>query len=252
MSEVRWEAESLRATAFYPAAETPSDVSRLWELLMHRRPDQLSSRPNEGIHVAEGSFGGSEKQLQCTIRPERVDWVLRAVPPAPNRQLEGLPTVGTFAGVLPSFQELGTRWLERSSAITRVAFGAALLFEVSNLDEANERLSALLPSLTMDPEGVSDLLFRINRRRSLASRGGSLANRISTWSIVQGGSVGFAVPGDGPPQFTYQTGHFACKLDLDINTVGTLTTPLGGVEAAEVFRELVVFGSEIAKPEDKP
>jgi hypothetical protein len=252
MSEVRWEAESLRATAFYPAAETPSDVSRLWELLMHRRPDQLSSRPNEGIHVAEGSFGGSEKQLQCTIRPERVDWVLRAVPPAPNRQLEGLPTVGTFAGVLPSFQELGTRWLERSSAITRVAFGAALLFEVSNLDEANERLSALLPSLTMDPEGVSDLLFRINRRRSLASRGGSLANRISTWSIVQGGSVGFAVPGDGPPQFTYQTGHFACKLDLDINTVGTFMPPLSEVETAEVFRELVVFGAEIAEQGNKP
>ena len=252
MSEVRWEAESLRATAFYGAGETPRDASRLWELLMHRQPDQVSSRPKERIYLAEGSFGGSGKQLQCAIRPERVDWVLRAAPPAPNIQPEGLPTVGTLPGVLPSFEDLGIKWLEGSSGITRLAFGAVLLFEVSSLNEANERLSALLPSVTLGPEGVSDLIFRINRRRTLASREERLANRLGTWSTVQGGSVGFAVPGDGPPKFTHRTGHFACRLELDMNTVGEFTPPLRGVEAAEVLRELVLFGAEIAEQGDKP
>ena len=252
MTEVRWEAESLRATAFYPDGEAPSDVSRLWELLMHRQPNQVSSRPKERVHVAEGSFGGGGKQLQCTIRPERVDWVLRADPPAPNRQPEGLPTVGTLAGVLPSFQDLSTRWLERGTAITRLAFGAVLFFEVSNSLEANERLSALLPSVILHPEGVSDVIFRINRRRNLASRGESSANRLSTWSTVQGGSIGVAIPGGGPPQFNHQTDHFACRLELDMNTVGTFTTPLSGVEAAEVFQELVILGKEIAEQGDKP
>ena len=160
--------------------------------------------------------------------------------------------MGSLTEVLPSFQDLSTRWLERSSPITRLAFGAVLLFEVPNLYEANERLSSLLPSVTLDSEGVSDLLFRINRRRTLASRGEGSANRLSTWSTIQGGSVEFAVPGDGPPQFTYQTGHFACRLELDINTVGTFMPPLSEVEAAEVFRELVVFGAKIAEQGDKP
>ena len=252
MLEVSWQTESLRATAFYDFGDTPRDVSRLWELLMHRQPDQVSTRPNDGIQVAQGTFGGSEKQLQCAIRPDRVDWVLRAAPPAPNRPQEGLLAIGTLSGVLSSFRDLGTGWLEKSPAITRLAFGAVLLFEVSNLNEANERLSALLPSVTLDPEGVSDLLFRINRRRRLSSGGGSLANRVSTWSTVQGGSVGVAVSADGPPQFIHPRGLFACRLELDMNTVSTFATPLGGGEAAKVFCELVDLGEEIAEQGDTP
>ena len=251
MSEVRWEAESLRATAFYRADKVPNDVSRLWELLMHRQPDQVSSRPNERIQVAEGTFGGNEKQLRCAIGPDRVDWLLRAGPIPPDREPEGLPTVGTLTGVLSSFQELGTRWLERSSEISRLAFGAVLLFEVSSSDEANARLNALLPSVSFEPQGVSDFLFRINRRRTLTSREESLANRLGTWSTVQVGSVGFAIPGGGPPQITHRQDRFACRLELDINTVGTFETTLGGTEAAEVFRELVGLGAEIAEHGEK-
>ena len=221
-------------------------------MLMHRQPDQLSSRPNEGIQVAQGRFAGSEKQLHCTIRPDRVDWVLRAAPPAPNRPPEGLLTIGTLSGVLPPFRDLGTRWLKISSAIIRLAFGAVLLIEVSNLNEANERLSALLPAVTLDSENVSDFLFRINRRRRLSSDGGSLANRLSTWSTVQGGSVGVAISGDSPPQFIHQTGLFACRLELDMNTVSTFATPLGEGEAAKVFCDLVYLGEEIAEQGDTP
>ena len=79
----------------------------------------------------------------------------------------------------------------KKSGDNSVAFGAVLLFEVSNLNEANERLSALLPSVTLDPEGVSDLLFRINRRRRLSSGGGAwlielargLLSRVAQWGL---------------------------------------------------------------------
>lgn len=252
MSEVKWEAESLRATAFYNVGDAPEDVERLWGLFMHRQPDQVSSRPNEGIHVAEGSFGGSEKQLQCTIRPERVDWVLRATPPVPSRAAEGLPTIGALVATLPSFQDLGTRWLERSSATIRLAFGAILLFKVDNQQDANEKLSAFLHSVALDPENVSDFLYRINRRRTLGSHEGIEVNRISTWSTAQGGSIGFAVAGGGPPQLTRQTDHFACRLELDINTASKPISPLSGTEAAQIFSELVALGTEIAENGDRP
>ena len=252
MSEVSWQVESLRATAFYNVGDTPRDVNRLWELLMHRQPDQFTSRPSEGIQVAQGGFGGSERQLQCQITAERVDWVLRAAPPAPNRAPEGLPTIDTFAGVLPSFRDLGTRWLERSSAISRLAFGAVLLFEVSDINEANRRLLALLPVINLESEDVADFLLRINRRRHLNSGGGILCNRLSTWSTVQVGSMGVSVTGGGPPQLIQQSGHFACKLELDMNTASTPPTQLDGGKAAEVFCELMDLGEVIAKQGDTP
>ena len=251
MSEISWQTESLRVTAFYRVQDTPGDVNRLWGMVRHRQPDQVSSRPNEGIQVAQGRFGTSDRQLQCAIRPDRVDWVLRAAPPAPNTPPEGLLTIDTFAGVLPSFRDLGAEWLERSPAVTRLAFGAVLMFEVSNPFEANESLFALLPSVNFGSEDVSDFVLRINRRRSLSSVEGGLANRLSTWSVVQGGSVGVAVSGDGPPQLFQQSGHFACRLELDINTVSTFAVPLGGGEAVKVFRELVDLGREIAEQGDE-
>ena len=252
MSEFSWQAESLRATAFYKVGDTPSDVNRLWELLMHRQPDQVSSRPNERIHVAEGTFGGNEKQLRCAIGPDRVDWLLRAAPPPPNREPDDLITVGTLTGVLPSFEDLGTRWLNGSPDIIRLAFGAVLLFKVPSTDEANTTLTALLSSVSFEPEGVSDFLFRINRRKDLSSLKGGSANRLGTWSTVRTDSVGFAIQGHGSPQVTHRTGNFACRLELDINTAGMVETSLSGVEAAEVFRELVRLGTEIAEQGEKP
>ena len=252
MSEVVWQAESLRATAFYNAGNAPTDVARLWQLSVHRQPDEVSSRPNDGIQLARGPFGGSERQLQCVIRQDRVDWLLRPAPPAQNRAPEGLLTIDTLEGLLPSFHELATRWLEESSEITRLAFGAVLLFGVSSHYEANATLSRLLPSVSLDPEGVSDFLYRVNRRRRLTSHDGGLANRLSTWSTIQDVSVGVAVSGDSPPQLTYQAGHFACRLELDINTVATPTTALSASEATAVFDELVSLGVEIAEQGDKP
>ena len=137
-----------------------------------------------------------------------------------------------------------------------MAFGGVLLFEVENQDDANDRLAALLPSINLDSQGtagVSDLLFRINRRRFLAFAGGeALVNRISTWSTVQIGSVGFTISGGGPVQVVDQTGSFACRLELDVNTAGNFTHQLGGGEAVEVFGKLVGLSQEIAAQGDVP
>ena len=252
MPEVKWEAESLRATAFYNIGDAPQDVTRLWELIMHRGPEQVSSRPNEGLHIAEGPFGGSEKQLQCTIRPERVDWVLRPAPRPPNQSPEGLTTIGGLEEVLPSFRDLGVRWLERSPAVVRLAFGAVLVVGATTLQDANEKLVPLLPSVSLDPRGISEFLYRVNRRRPLATAPGTPANRITTWSIAQGGSIGFVATGDAQPQLTHVAGHFACRLELDVNTVGAFSSALSGAKVTELFLELVSLGKEIAEKGDIP
>ena len=252
MSKVDWQAESLRATAFFKTGEAPNDVARLWQLVMHRQPDEVSSRPNERLQLARGAFGGSERQLQCAVRPDRVDWVLAAVPPAQNLAPEGLPTIDSLSGVLPSFRDLAVRWLERSPAISRLAFGAVLLLGVSSPYEANSTLGPLLPSVDLDPEGVSDFLYRVNRRKPLESCEGLVANRLNTWSAIQVGSVGVAVSGDGSALLTQEAGYFACRLELDMNTAGSAAISFSGAEAIAVFHELVSLGVDIAEQGDRP
>ena len=250
--EVKWEVESLRATAFHQVGGSPHNIDQLWNLVMHRRPDQIVSRPGEGLQVAEGSFGGSDKQLQCTIRPERVDWVLQAAPLPPNQPREGLATAGSLEGVLIPFRDLSVEWLKRSPAVTRLAFGAVLLAEVDDLRDANVMLDTLLPAVNLDPENASDFLYRVNRRRLMASSPGMSANRISTWSVAQSGTVGFVIAGNSPPQITSSAGRFSCRLDLDVNTVDMFPSPLGGAQAAELFNELVALGKEITEKGDIP
>ena len=219
---------------------------------MHRRPEQVLSRPEEGVHVAQGSFGGSEKQLQCTVRPERVDWVLLSAPPPPNRPTMALINVGLLQGVLQPFEELGARWLEISSAITRLAFGAILVAEASDLRDANRKLAAFLPAVQLDPDNSSDFFYQINRRRTIGASPGTLVNRISKWSAIQGESVGVAVVGNTPPQVTRAATLFACRLELDVNTAGGFPDPLNGEGASALFHELVSLGKEMTEKGDIP
>jgi hypothetical protein len=252
MTLVIWEAESLRATAFYNVGTAPRDVGRIWELVTHRRPEQVLSRPSEDIHVAEGPFGGSEKQLQCTARPDKVEWILRSPQPLPNRPIEGLVTIGGLQGVLTPFRDLGAGWLEISSGITRLAFGAVLVRAATDLQDAHQALNTLLPSVELDPDSVSDFSYQVNRRRILSSPAGILVNRISRWSTMQGGSVEFVVGNNTQPQFTHLADHFACRLELDVNTAGGFTNPLDGAQAVTLFGELVGLGQEIAEKGDIP
>ena len=252
MSEISWATESLRATAFHNIGETPKDVTQLWELVRHRSPEQVSSRPAEGLHVAEGSFGDSGAKLQCSIRPDRVDWTLRPAPLPPTAPPGNLIMVGPFEARLPPFRDLCKTWLSVSPRITRLAFGAVLLIETTSLHEAHEQLDALLPSVSLATEDVSDFFYQINRRKTLSSAPGGLVNRLGKWSTIQGGSVQFSLGGNAVPQVSQSMDHFACRLELDINTASVPANPLSGGEAIELFSELVDLGKEMAEKGDIP
>ena len=210
----------------------------------------MSDRLNEGVKVAEGSFGGNEKQLQCIIGSDRVDWVLRPSTVLSSRPPEGLITVGPFEGELPLFLDLSERWLQGSASITRLAFGAVLVAKAADLVEAREKLAPLLPNVTLDVEDVSDFLYRVNRRRVLGSTPRVHGNRLSTWSILQGRLV--AVPGNAPHQLQRTEDFHACRLELDVNTADILSSEMNGEQAAELFKELVDIGKEIAEKGDIP
>ena len=167
--------------------------------------------------------------------------------------MRGLVTVGPLQGVLTPFRDLGIQWLEMGQAATRLAFGAVLVAEATDLHDAHRKLDTLLPSVELDSGNISDFFYQVNRRRVLDLSPGTLVNRISRWSASQGGSVEFVMGGNAQPQFTRMAGHFACRLELDVNTADEYhSSPLRGVTAIALFRELVDLSKEMAEKGDIP
>lgn len=249
MPGIDWVAESLRMTTFHNIGDLPSDASGPWESVMQRQPEQVSGRPVENLHVANGPYDSIGMQLQCTVRPDRSDWALQYAPPAPGVPQTGLVTVGPFGEVLPAFQVTCSKWLSTCPNVTRLAFGAVLMAEARDLQDAYKQLDAVLPFVELHAANMSDFFYQINRRRNLASVRNCLANRISRWSAAQVGSVEFLVEGNSQPQVSSGPDLFACRLELDVNTATRLTN-VSGFGAVRLFGELVNFGREISEKGD--
>lgn len=246
-----WQVESFRATTFHnDFSGNAQDVAELWERVAREKLEQVSSRPREGLILAEGPYDGN--RLVFSGRPERIDWNLRPTPPSPNVPAEVFVTMGPFLDLLQSLLKVGENWLIESPEITRLAFGSVLVMATVDLPAAHRELDTLLPKVELDPTGSSDFFYQINRPRQSTSNDPVGINRLSKWSVMQGGSLGLAVHGNAEPQFTLGRGYFACRLELDINTAGGLPSPIVGEEAIRLFKELVQLGKEITEKGDIP
>ena len=247
MPEVNWEAEHLRGTAFYSVGKAPADIYQLWERVRRQQPDQTQNRIAEGMQTAVGDFGGH--QIQCDLRPDRVDWIWHPAFPQPPAVPARLISIGPFESRLSYFRDLCDEWLKQSSDITRIAFGAALVIESGSLFEANQQLNMFLPSVDVDAGQVADFLYQVNRRRPIELGAGGIANRLSKWSTLDGGTVDIAKDIDDVPQ-VHISGRAITKLELDINTAYINDSPTGGQDAVALFQWLVDLGSEITKKGD--
>ena len=245
-----WRAEILRATAFYNANESVSDAAQVWEVVVGRAPDRVSSRPREGVQAAEG--GVQDNVLVVDSQIGRIDLNLRPTPPAPNVRIGGFLTLGSFADVLPQFMETANRWLRKSPSSIRLAFGSVLLKETENVSTGNEEISQFLPGIQIDATGSSDFFYQINRRRRSLSTSGVLVNRLSKWSVMQGGSVDLRAGGDLGLQVSSGREFFGCRLELDVNTIGPRNHPIPKAKAVDLFQELTTLGKEIADKGDVP
>jgi hypothetical protein len=243
-----WRAESLRASAFYAANEAVSDAAQVWEVVMGRAPDRVSSRPREGIQTAEGSIQGDA--LVVSSQAGRIDLNIRPMPPAPNVRIDGFVTLGLFSEMLPRFLESTKEWLRESPLSTRLAFGAALLKETESISTGNEEINRLLPGVQIDAKGSSDFFYQINRRRRSLSTSGVLVNRLSKWSVMQGGSVDLVAGGGLGIQVSSGREFYGCRLELDVNTVGPRNHPIPKAKITDLFEELARLGKEIADKGD--
>jgi hypothetical protein len=114
----------------------------------------------------------------------------------------------------------------------------------------NRLLSQYLHDVKIDIEGSTDLFYQINRRRCSTSDVPDLfVNRLSKWSLS---TTGLLSLGGAPEEITIQARQFACRLELDINTVAEFPEELPHSRLSDLFDEFVRLSNEIAQEGDIP
>ena len=241
-----WQVQTLRFTAF-PHSPTLVDPSGWWERVFRGAPDVRISEPQKRIHREEGSFGGGTLTLRVT--PGRIDWLLHRTDP----DFDDFPIIASLPESLEGFCELMSRWLgtEDCPVLTRIAFGAVLLYPVPDHRAGYVQLQSYLHRVDLDPSS-SDFLYQINRRRKSDRLPGLNINRLSKWSVTTFAPMGFfAGPATGIVSVP-EVPHYACRLELDINTVPGEEEELDREQLQPIFRDLVSLGQEVVREGDIP
>ena len=118
------------------------------------------------------------------------------------------------------------------------------------MPSGNRVVQGFLPDVKLDADGSCDFFYQINRRRKAAVIEGILINRLTKWSVIQGGGIGIAVHPNVEPRVLHSPEFFSCRLELDMNTAGLPESPMPGPDVIELFDELVQLGEEIANQGD--
>ena len=239
-----WQVENLRLSAFLVSPVNPEKM-HLWEELMGKVPDQIRNLPQQQLVTEDGPY--LTGRLHVEVSNNRIDWKLFH---DPKNSPHGLPTLGPYADFEGQFRQLMLSWIDNCPTIHRIAYGCVLLLPTESLTDAYSNLNDLLPTVDIDLENTSDLMYRINRKRD--SRCGIQQlkiNRLSTWSAAQmiGTVVDISAGDIRAPKVTYSPNPKSfCRLELDINTAAEYDQVLDKNLVPDIFSELIEAGDEIA------
>jgi hypothetical protein len=180
----QWKAQLLRFTVFLSQPALEIDLEQLWVDATGSEPDNVNSQPKRQLQVLQANIDGYRVALQA--ERERLDLVFQ--PPEPFVSL-GLPELGPFELIMSKFKEFVHIWLnvDEWPDATRIAVGATLFIDTTDLTEARRIMLDMVPSLKIDEDSdVEDLLFQINRPRLYSIEGQEIRfNRLAKWSAVQ-------------------------------------------------------------------
>ncbi len=241
-----WSVSLLRLTVF-PTSPLEVIGKHWWMGLLGEEPESRTEKPRTLELQEAGEY--ETHGLIVSTNPVVIDW--RLVPAAVEGvPIDGIPVIGTFSDALSIFLPLMHRWLdEQCPELQRMALGAELVQPAEDHAAAYRRLASYVP-VRLDPIGSSDFLYQINRPRPSRTDIPLLRiNRLSKWSAMKltlGGSLGdqlLELPG---------LEHFACLVELDINTAPGYPGTLNRDQFGTVLTELADLGKELAVNGDQP
>lgn len=245
-----WQVETLRMTVF-PSQPLQTEGVTWWADLAGEPPETSLRLPRTHGLQEEGPFG--EGKLVLRVDPNRVDWVL-APRENPRAEVEGFLVVGSLPELLESFCLVISRWFdfEACPSAQRMAFGAILLRPVADYQAGLVQLADYLPFLASVRGDLSDFLYQINRRRDSGVGIPDLRiNRLSKWSVMTT-TLGDVTLQSHLMRLSPTRTHYACRIELDMNTVPNFSGELSRDQQLIVFQELVHLAREIVGEGDIP
>lgn len=241
----QWGVETVRLTVFV-LEPSPIDVT-WWERLLSEPPETRVSRPREGAHRDEGAF--QKGKLVLNIAPLRIDWLYTI---GANSSEQDLPILGPFSETELPFYEVMYKWLSMCPPIKRIALGAVLFQAASSRPAGYTQIANYLPHVQLDPDGMLDFVYQINRPRVSSTIPSLSINRLSKWSVGQIQRLHVELNSEGKVASSTPS-HKAihtCRLELDINTSQNFTKPIDKGNLLPLFKELTMLGEEIARKGD--
>jgi len=244
-----WGAESLRLTLFSPDTVALSDAD--WTAVTGEQ-EATTRQIIPGGRRYVGSFAGG--QLALSASGPRVDITLSSAPPSllGESSTFELPIIGSWDSTRDAFVVATQKWLsEFKFPVVRLAFAAVLLSEAKSVADSYQVLKGFLKSVNVDPDGMRELIFRINWPEKSEVAGLTL-NRITNWSALQIGTMhvqlsGQSISGIGSPPV-----KFAVRLEMDHNTDQENKRPFEREVLAPIYKELVEKASENAEFGERP
>lgn len=257
LSFKNWQVDLVRVTAFYGQAseEAKKDWASWWTTLVGVPSEKTELRRRDAVLHEVGPFKGGD--LILGIQPGRIDWFLRATDGVDDKKADSGEIASLSPDAINAFQDLISRWIRLDScpAIKRLAVGAILLQPAENRQAGYRKLGSYLPSLTLDPES-SDFIYQINRPRKTRIGIPELRiNRLCKWSVALIGEVSVSLSmnpkGIGPVVGSVEgQGHYACRLELDVNTAQEHEGTFSSDTLEMIFAELVNQAQEISEKGD--
>jgi len=239
-----WQVESFRVTCF-PSSATEFNATNWWQEVVGEQPENTVVRAREGFRQDEGQVNG--RKFILGVQPIRIDWVMGV------KEEGGETTIGTFQDSLESFLEMMSRWFKISPPLRRLAFGSVLVLPVDSRESGYELLGNYLPNVKLDPIGMSDFLYQINRpRKSQTQIADLMINRLTKWSVLRRGLARFDLLPDARVSLFPSSETFSCRLELDINTSAEYKEDLPSDRLSNIFNELVDLAKEITLNGDIP
>lgn len=242
---IEWAVENVRLSLFSSAAANVTEQD--WQKLTGQQEAE-ARQAIPGGRIFGGRYEGAQLSLSGTNN--RADIILTSPPPELTDEPR-LPTFGAWAATRDMFVQLTKKWqIAERFPLVRVAFGAVLLSRADSKVDAYSRLKNLLSSVSVDPEQMRDLVYRINWPITSKVVQGLTVNRITNWGALQIQIQQVSL--HEPAGNSVSVPKHAVRLELDHSTDAARKETFAAGDVEKVYAELVTLASENAAKGEKP
>jgi len=241
-TEYYWKISTLRFT-FFPKDEFIFDEN-LWIKLVGAPAENISQQPKFKIMHFEGEY--KTGNFVVDIDPLRVSFIY-----LPNKDSQKIISLGEYEESKLIFQSLIEKWFSISECpiVNRIGFGGIFLIPVTSKVEGYTTIGKFLPSLKIDAENSTDLLYQINRPRKSKVNDTLIINRLMKWSIFKL-EASIDQPFFKSNSQKIVSKEISVRLEFDINTHVDYQGQFSPEKQKTIYYELIKLSDEISEHGD--